>query len=389
MTEIQNKYKLPKWKRAVVKVGSALIAPENDSSSLKYILAIANFINECLKADKEIVLVSSGAAASGRAMQTNIPKNVPVSIPRKQAFAAMGQIQMMQKWNALFDVPCAQILITHDDINNRRRYVNAKNAMKELLKLKALPIVNENDTVVVQELKVGDNDNLAAHIADIVEADLLIICSDINGLYDKNPKLFTDANLIPVVTEINENIYAMAGSSDNPVATGGMKTKIEAAEKAVSRGIDTLIINGTLQETFIELLKGNNPGTLFKKYNNPKAAKKHWIDHSIKCEGALFIDPGAKNAIIQKSASLLPSGIKSIEGDFSQGDAVKILFKDDQGIREIGKGISQYSSRDVDKIKGRQSDEIEKILGFFSCKSIIHRDDMVVKKQSLNRKNIQ
>ena len=373
-------YKLPNWKRAVIKVGSALIAPENDSTSLKYILAIANFINECLKDDKEIILVSSGAAASGRAMQTNIPKNVPVSIPKKQAFAAMGQIQMMQKWNALFDVPCAQILITHDDITNRRRYVNAKNAMKELLKLNALPIVNENDTVVVQELKVGDNDNLAAHVADIVEADLLIICSDIDGLYTKNPKKYNDAEKIHVIEQINEDIYSMAGVSDNPVATGGMQTKIEAAEKAVARGIDTIIINGTKQETFIEMLKGNQPGTLFKKYKNPKAAKKHWIDHGIKCEGILYVDSGAKNAIIQKSASLLPSGLKEIEGDFFQGDAVKIIFKEDGKEQKIGKGIVQYSSVDLEKIKGKHSEEIESILGFFSCKSIIHRDDMVVKK---------
>ena len=213
-------YKLPKWKRAVVKVGSALIAPGNNFSSMKYMLAIANFVNECLKEDKEIIIVSSGAAASGRAMQTNIPKNVPVSIPRKQAFAAMGQIQMMQKWSGLFDVPCAQILITHDDINNRRRYVNAKNALKELLKLKALPIVNENDSVVVQELKVGDNDNLAAHIADIVDADLLMICSDIDGLYTKNPKKYDDAEKIHVVEQIDDEIRSMAGISDNPVATG-------------------------------------------------------------------------------------------------------------------------------------------------------------------------
>ena len=159
-----------------------------------------------------------------------------------------------------------------------------------------------------------------------------------------------------------------------------MQTKIEAAEKAVTRGIDTIIINGTKQETFIELLKGENPGTLFKKYSNPKAAKKHWIDHGIKCEGTLYVDNGARNAIIQKSASLPPSGLKEIEGDFFQGDAVKVVYKDENGKTTIGKGIVQYSSRELEKIKGKQSDEIESILGFFSCKSIIHRDDMVVKK---------
>ncbi|MBN2280287.1 MAG: glutamate 5-kinase [Candidatus Marinimicrobia bacterium] len=380
MKNLKIPYQLPEWKRAVIKVGSALIAPGNNFSSMKYMLAIANFVNECLKQEKEIVIVSSGAAASGRAMQKNIPKNIPVSIPRKQAFAALGQIQMMQKWSGLFDVPCAQILITHDDINNRRRYVNAKNAMKELLKLKALPIVNENDTVVVQELKVGDNDNLAAHVADIVEADLLVLCSDIDGLYTKNPKIYADAEKITIVDQINDEIRLMAGISDNPVATGGMRTKIEAAEKAVSRGIDVIIVNGTRQETFIELLQGNLPGTLFKKYSNPKAAKKHWIDHGIKCEGTLFVDSGAKNAIIKKSASLLPSGIRSLEGVFSQGDAVKIVYREDGQEQEIGKGIVQYSSFELEKIKGKHSDEIEPILGFFSCKSIIHRDDMVVKK---------
>ncbi len=369
-------HKLPQWKRAVIKVGSALIAPENDGNSRRYILAIANFINECIKEGKEIILVSSGAAAGGRALQTNIPRNVPVSIPRKQAFAALGQILMMEKWNALFDVHCAQVLITHDDINNRRRYVNAKNTMKELLKINALPIVNENDTVAVQELKVGDNDNLAAHVANMVEADLLIICSDINGLYDSNPNLNKNAQLIPVVKKIDNSIYAMAGISDNPVATGGMKTKIEAAQKATTRGIDTIIINGKSQDSFIELLKGNIPGTLFKKIKNPKAAKKHWIDHGIKCEGNLYIDKGACRAISDKTASLLPSGLIKIDGDFFQGAAVNIIHQN----KIVGKGIVQYSSRELEKIKGKHSEEIEDILGFYNCKSIVHRDDMVVKK---------
>ncbi len=368
--------KLPQWKRAVIKVGSALIAPENDGNSRRYILAIANFINECIKESKEIILVSSGAAAGGRALQTNIPKNVPVSIPRKQAFAALGQILMMEKWNALFDVHCAQVLITHDDINNRRRYVNAKNTMEELLKIKALPIVNENDTVAVQELKVGDNDNLAAHVANMVEADLLIICSDINGLYNSNPKFDEKAQLIPIVKKIDKKIFAMAGISNNPVATGGMKTKIEAAQKATTRGIDTIIINGKSQDSFIELLKGNVPGTLFKRLENPKAAKKHWIDHGIKCEGSLHIDQGAYKAITNNTASLLPSGLVQTEGEFSQGAAVNIIYENTL----VGKGIVQYSSWELDKIKGKHSEEIEQILGFFNCKSIVHRDDMVVKK---------
>ncbi len=371
---------LPSWKRAVIKVGSALIAPENNGQSRRYILAIANFINECLKSGKEIILVSSGAAASGRAMQSNIPKNIPVSIPRKQAFAAMGQIQMMEKWNALFDVNCAQILITHDDIHNRRRYINAKNTLLELLKLKTLPIVNENDTVAVQELKVGDNDNLAAHVANIVAADLLIICSDIDGLYDKNPKIYADAERLPIVTRIDQAIYDMAGCSDNPVATGGMQTKIQAAEKAVTRGIDTLIINGMKQQSFIELLNKKIPGTLFKKYKQPKAAKKHWIAHGIKSEGKLYIDAGAQKAIIKNTASLLPSGLVTIIGEFRQGAAVAIYFQD----RKIAKGIVQYSSQNLEKIKGKQSHEIEEAIGFHSSQSIVHRDDMVVYKRAIS-----
>jgi glutamate 5-kinase len=159
-----------------------------------------------------------------------------------------------------------------------------------------------------------------------------------------------------------------------------MQTKIEAAEKAVTRGIDTIIINGTEQETFIELLKGHNPGTLFKKYENPKAAKKHWIHHGIKCDGKLIVDQGAKYAIIKKSASLLPSGLKAVEGNFFQGDAVKIFYEDENKLKEIGKGIVQYSSQELNRIKGKQSHEIEQVLGYFSCKSIVHRDDMVVKK---------
>ncbi len=375
-----NKLKeiLPDWNCAVVKVGSALIAPDNKGCSTKYLLGIANFINESINNGKEIVLVSSGAASAGRALQNNILPNVPVSIPKKQAFAAIGQSIMMANWSNLFDFPCAQILITHDDINNRRRYVNAKNTLKELLKLKALPIVNENDTVVVQELKVGDNDNLAAHVADLVEADLLIICSDVDGLYDSDPTKNDDAEFIYTVQEINDDIRAIAGEANNPVATGGMKTKIEAALKATSRGINTIIINGKKQENFIHLLNGSVPGTLFIKQENPKTAKKHWIQHALKTEGSIYVDSGAKNAIYKKNASLLPSGILKITGEFFPGDAVKIIWQNKNKEQTLGKGITQYASKDIEKIIGVQTTEIENILGFVSSNSIVHRDDMIV-----------
>lgn len=366
------------WKRAVIKVGSGLIAPGGKKTSTKFTLPIAGFITECRNNGKEIILVSSGAVASGLSTQPEMLKRSQRTIPEKQALAAIGQSLLMQSWSRFFDFPCAQILLTHDDINNRKRFVNAKNTIQKLLEFGTLPIVNENDTVAVEELKVGDNDNLAAYIAMLSEADLLIICSDIDGLFDADPKKNKNAKLIPVVEKIDQKIFSLAGGTKNSIATGGMKTKIEAAQKATVRGIDTIILNATKREVFDDLLNGNCAGTIFKKASNPMTAKKHWMLHALITSGKIIVDAGAAKAIIQKGASLLPSGIINVEGVFKKGEAVSIIAKDGKGFREIAKGITRYISSDLRKIQGKKTSEIVHILGNSYASEVINRDELVL-----------
>ena len=373
-----NIIKVPNWKRAVIKVGSSLVAPDHKGCSSKYTLAIANFIIQNKNHGREMILVSSGSVAAGLATQPSLKEKHNRSIPEKQALAAIGQSLLMQSWSRFFDFPCAQILLTMDGLQNRERYVNAKNTINELLKLNTLPIVNENDTVAVEELKVGDNDNLAAHVAVLAEADILIICTDIDGLYDANPNKNKNAKLIPFVENITPEIYSLAGDTNNPISTGGMKTKIEAAEKAVSGGIDTIIINGTKAKSFDKIINGNVPGTLIQKLKTPVVAKKHWLRHTIKNEGKVFVDEGAKNALINNGASLLPSGLIKLEGIFTVGSAISIVYADSNSETKIAKGITQYSSQDLEKIKGKKNSEIENILGYLNHEEVINRSDMVL-----------
>ncbi len=333
---------------------------------------------ESINRGREIILVSSGAVAAGLATQPQMQQKTSRSIPEKQALAAIGQSLLMATWSKLYDFPCAQLLLTYDDFFNRKRYVNAKNTLVELLKMGTLPIVNENDTVAVDELKVGDNDNLAAHVAVLAEADLLMICTDIDGLYDADPRVDKTAKLVPQITKIDQTIYNLAKGKNSPLATGGMYTKIQAAEKAVSRGIDTVILNGTVPENFQLLLNQQFFGTLFHKVNRPMAGKKHWMLHVLPTSGRIFIDSGAKIAICDKGASLLPSGIVKVEGDFSQGDAVLVVYREGPLVQNVAKGICQYNVRDLDKIKGKKSKEFELILGIFTTDVAIHRDDLVL-----------
>ncbi|MEG8948002.1 glutamate 5-kinase [Ignavibacteria bacterium 4137-Me] len=369
---------LSDWKRAVIKVGSGIIAPGGIKCSSKYTLPIAAFITECINRGKEIILVSSGAVAAGLSTQPQLLKKNNRSIPEKQALAAIGQTMLMASWSRFFDFPCSQILLTYDDIHNRKRFVNAKNTLKKLLELGTLPIVNENDTVATEELKVGDNDNLAAYVAMLAEADLLIICTDIDGLYDSDPKKNKNAKLIPVVEKIDSSIYSIAGDSKNSISTGGMKTKIEAAKKATVVGIDTIIINATKSEVFDYLLDGKLFGTIFKKNENPITAKKMWMLYALPANGKIIVDSGAAKAIQKKGASLLPSGIIDIEGEFKKNEAVEVYLKDANDLRLIAKGITQYNSNELKKIQGKKSNQIKNILGYLRTEEVIHRDELVL-----------
>ncbi|MFC3121704.1 glutamate 5-kinase [Agaribacter flavus] len=312
------------WKRIVIKVGSALIAPNKNGCSSHYLLGIAQFIVRCRSKGVEVVLVSSGSVAAGAHLFDSSSDNIAV----KKAMAAAGQTEMMATWDRLFDFPSAQILLTHADLRNRDRYISIRNTIFELLKCGVLPIVNENDTVTTDKLKVGDNDNLSAMVAAAANADALIICSDIDGLYDKNPHEHDDARLLSWVSHIDDEIYAMAGGTNSDVGTGGMKTKIQAAEKAVSHGINTFIVNGFTELTFNMLLDGKNPGTHFQPYAQPLGEELHWITHTSNAQGEVVVEDDFDAALQHESGQLTSREVVAVEGDFSIGDTILVRKKD-------------------------------------------------------------
>jgi glutamate 5-kinase len=371
---------LPDWNRVVVKVGSALVAPDERGCSTTHLLAIARFITESRRDGKEVILVSSGAVAAGLAAQGRTGPGTGLSIPERQALAAIGQPRLMQHWSRLFDAPCAQVLLTYDDVQRRSRFVNAKNTIGELLAANTLPIVNENDTVATEELQVGDNDNLSAYVAVLAEADLLVICSDVDGFYDADPHEHPDAELLRRVDTIDDAIYAMAGGSHHAAATGGMRTKVEAAEKATDYGIDTVLVNGTNGDHLDALARGTVPGTLFEGRDGSRrlSARKHWMLHALPTAGRIFVDAGAADALRAQGASLLPSGIVGVEGPFARGDAVTVEVESNGASVQVGKGITQYGATDLQRIQGLQSHAIEDALGYAPTDHVIHRDDLVL-----------
>ena len=353
------------------------MAPEGHGSSDLHLAAIARFIEQSRRQGREVVLVSSGAVAAGLAVQPGTGR--PQSIPEKQALAALGQPLLMAHWSRLLDAPCAQVLLVYDDLYHRTRYVNARNTLLELLARNTIPVVNENDTVAVDELRVGDNDNLAAHVAALVEADLLVICSDIDGLYDADPRRQPDARFVAVVNRVTADVHAMAEGAHASVATGGMRTKLQAAEKATTRGISTVVVNGTDPARLDALAKGTLQGTLFQPLDPPLTARKHWLRHATPSAGRLIVDEGAADAVRQRGASLLPSGIVGVEGDFHRGDAVEILAGD----VVLARGIVRFDAREIQRIAGRQNHEVEAALGYAHPSAVVvHRDDLVLVARS-------
>ncbi|WP_370980194.1 glutamate 5-kinase [Agaribacterium sp. ZY112] len=327
-----------KWKRIVIKVGSALIAPNRDGCSRQYLLSIANFIVRCRISGIQTVLVSSGSVAAGSHLFKDADTS---SMTVKKAMAAAGQTEMMATWDKLFDFSTAQVLLTHADLRNRYRYCSVRDTLEALLEGGILPIVNENDTVTTDKLKVGDNDNLAAMVATAANADALIICSDINGLYTANPHKEKDAKLIPNVYEIDQSIYNMAGGATSSVGTGGMKTKIEAAEKAVSHGIDTYIVDGFNENSFNQLLAGENPGTRFHPHSSPMQDRAHWMKHTTKEQGELIVEDSFAIDSESEEELLVPQDLVDVTGEFSVGDVV--LLKKENG-EELAKVKTNYSS---------------------------------------------
>lgn len=366
----------PSWRRVVLKVGSALIAPDNAGCSEKYLRPIAEFIRECRLLGREVILVSSGSVAAGRHLFNFQHHRVPIAL--KRAMAAVGQNEMMNFWSRCFDFPCAQVLLTHGDLSDRVRHINVQNTLRRLLDHGVLPIVNENDTIATEELKVGDNDNLAAMVATVSHADALIICSDVNGLYTADPNKDPSALLLPEVQQIDKRIYALAGGASSSVGTGGMRTKIEAAEKATAQGVDTLILDGHQADSFQCLLAGRNPGTIFYARKNPLPAKKHWVRHTLRAKGEIWVDDGCVDALCLRGASLLSSGIVQIKGEFDCGDAV--IVRCSVSKRSIAKGVSRFSARELFSIKGQKSQHIADCLGYCpnGSNAVIHRSEMML-----------
>lgn len=362
---------LPPWKRAVLKVGSSLLAAEGGGLSPRFALGLAQFVLASRQAGREVVIVSSGAVAAGRAVLPRAAGAAP-TIAAKQALAALGQGQLIALWQRFFEAPVAQVLLTHDDLRNRRRYLNARSALLELLRLGAVPVVNENDTVAVDELKLGDNDNLAAAVASLVDADLLLIATDIAGLYSGHPGRDPAARPMARLGAITPTVLAMAGDA-GALGTGGMRTKLEAAAKAANAGVATALFSGRDAATVAALGQGRLHGTLVDAQGSRLRARKQWLRHA-PATGAVEIDEGACAALL-RGASLLPGGVRAVAGDFRRGDVIDVRAVDGT---LLARGQAQYSAQDGARIAGRHSREIAAVLGFHYDEAIIHRDDLVL-----------
>jgi glutamate 5-kinase len=368
---------LPPWRRGVLKVGSSLLAADGEGLSPRHALGLAQFVSASIAAGREMVIVSSGAVAAGRAIQHRASPT-GVAMAERQALAALGQAPLIALWQRFFERPVAQVLLTHDDLRNRRRYLNARATLRELLRWGALPVINENDTVSVDELKLGDNDNLAAVVAALVDADALFIATDIDGFYSANPRAHADAKPIHEVEALTPEFFAMAGDAGSGAGTGGMRTKLEAAAKAAAAGIETFLFNGTSADAVNALAHGQLRGTRFKPAQNRLAARKYWLRNVPVEAGAIVVDAGAAQAMDKKGASLLPGGVITAEGDFRRGDMVELVLRDETGDRRIARGVSQYSAVDIRRIARRHSRDIEAVLGYNYGENVVHRDDMVL-----------
>ncbi|HHW4668102.1 MAG TPA: glutamate 5-kinase [Xylella fastidiosa subsp. multiplex] len=369
---------IPPWRRAVLKVGSSLLAADGGGLSPRFALDLAHFVSANITAGRQLVIVSSGAVAAGRALIPPLPESGG-ALAARQALAALGQAQLIALWQRFFDRPVAQVLLTHDDLRNRRRYLNARATLRELLHLGTLPVVNENDTVSVDELKLGDNDNLAAIVAALIDAQALFIATDIDGLYTTDPRHHPDAQPLHEVRTLTPEHLAMAGDSSSTVGTGGMRTKLEAALKAGAAGIDTYLFNGRSSDVVRGLAQHRLRGTRIHPTCTPIAARKYWLRHAPVEPGAILIDAGAAAALAQQGASLLPGGVLSAEGDFRRGDMIQIATRSpDHPSHPLARGLVQYSAADVRRIAGCHSRDIQTLLGYTYGDTIVHRDDLVL-----------
>lgn len=368
-------------RRVVVKIGSNVLT-RDQGLNLPVIESISHEICRLIASGREVILVSSGAMAAG--MRKLGLAQRPEPIPARQAVAAVGQAGLILAYEEAFardDRKVAQILLTADDMTNRKRYLNARNTLHTLLEWGVVPVINENDTVMVEEIKFGDNDNLAAVIALLMDADLLINLTDIDGLYNKDPRVFADAELLSEVSTIGKNIERYAGDIPGTLGTGGMLTKIKAARKVTAAGIPMIIANGTHPDILQRLFSGSPIGTFFIPRKERLSSRKCWLAFSLKPKGAIVIDDGATKAIKGRGKSLLPSGIERVIGEFGVGDPVQLM---DGAGKILGNGLVNYTASDIRKIQGLKTGQIMDCLGEKPYDEVIHRDNLVLTETSTN-----
>ena len=368
---------LKKAKRIVVKVGTSTITYANGKRNFSQIDRLARELSDLQNQGKEMILVSSGAVAVG-VDRLGLPAK-PSTIPGKQACAAVGQGVLMHTYEKLFadyGQIVAQVLITRTEAIDRHRYTNCRNTFMTLLQQGVIPIVNENDVVALDELKIGDNDNMSALVAGIVDADLVIILSDIDGLYTANPATHPEATLVHTVQEITPEIEASAGGVGSSRGTGGMATKIQAAKAATNSGIQLVIASGTEKNAIPRILQGEEIGTLFVSRENRLQFRKRWLAFGAKIQGSIVVDDGCARAIRKAGGcSILPAGIYQVVGDFQTGSTVSVIDKEGH---ELARGLVHYTASELEKIKGCKSSDIEGILGHKNYDEVIHRDDLVI-----------
>ena len=370
------RHKIADARRIVVKIGSALLVdPERGTVHRKWLEALADDVALCRQRGQEVILVSSGAIAVGR-RHLGL-KDGKLKLEESQAAAATGQIRLAHAYQevlALHGITVAQVLLTLDDSESRRRYINARNTLETLLKLGAVPLINENDTVATDEIRFGDNDRLGARVTAMISADTLVLLSNIDGLYEQDPRQHADAKLVSEVhAEITPEILAMAGTSKSFDGSGGMVTKLEAARIALGSGARMVICDGTRAHPLAAIDEGA-PATWFLPDANPKTARKRWIAGALKPAGEIIVDDGALKAL-KAGKSLLPAGVTEVRGRFERGDAVVVLAADG---RRLGRGISAYSAEDARRIMGNKTSEIEAVLGYRGRDEMIHRDDLAL-----------
>lgn len=371
-----TEYVLKNAHRVVVKVGSALVTNDGRGLDFEAIARWATQIAALQKAGKEVLLVSSGAIAEG-VLRLGW-KSRPKRLFELQAAAAVGQMGLVQAYETRFaghGIKTAQILLTHADLADRERYLNARDTLIEILRLGCVPIINENDTVVTDEIKVGDNDTLGALVTNLVEADAFVILTDQKGLYTADPRKDPTAEFVAQAVAGDPALEKMAGGAASTLSKGGMITKILAAKRAARSGAATIIASGREKDVLIRLSQGEAIGTELSPRQAPMHARSQWLADHLRCEGRVILDAGAAAALLKRKTSLLPVGVKAVEGDFVRGDVVACT--DEKGV-EIARGLANYASSEIRMIKGKHTEEIEGVLGYCAQPEFIHRDNLVM-----------